>query len=506
MIAPHGPAVFDTAAARPTTASEGKTSMLIDEARQQFQEERIHHWDAVADQKYRPERPSRCYHSLLKHYYRFLIPPGLKVLELGCGRGDLLASLEPSFGVGLDFSANMLAKARRRHPDLQFMRADAHQPPIRATFDVIVLSDLVNDVWDVQHIFAQLKPMCHPGTRVILNFFNEVWRPALRFAHRKGWGVDVKEQSWLSHNDVINLIELTDFEVINRSMRILFPIEWPFIAPLLNRYLVNLFPFSMLALTIFITARPVPAVRDTPLPRDKSVSVIVPARNEAGNISNIIERTPLLGRETELVFVEGGSQDDTLQTIRELIPQHPEKTIRLYQQKGHGKGDAVRLGFTEARGDILMILDADLTVSPADLPRFYEAICNRKGEFINGVRLVYPMENQSMRFFNKLGNKFFSLAFSWLLGQPVKDTLCGTKVLHRSDYQLIERNRSYFGDFDPFGDFDLLFGAAKLNLKIVDMPIRYRARQYGQTNISRWKHGLLLLRMVVFAARRIRFI
>jgi glycosyltransferase involved in cell wall biosynthesis len=189
-----------------------------------------------------------------------------------------------------------------------------------------------------------------------------------------------------------------------------------------------------------------------------------------------------------------------------LIPQYPQKRIRLFQQEGRGKGDAVRLGFSKAEGDILMILDADLTVSPADLPRFYETICARKGEFINGVRLVYPMENQSMRFLNKLGNKFFSSAFSWLLSQPIKDTLCGTKVLRKSDYQLIARHRSYFGDFDPFGDFDLLFGAARLNLKIIDMPIRYRARTYGDTNISRWRHGLLLLRMVVFAARRLRFI
>lgn len=479
--------------------------MPIDEARQQYQNERIRHWDAIADHKYRPDRPARYYHSVLQHYYRFLIPPGLKVLELGCGRGDLLASLKPSFGVGLDFSANMLAKARRQHPELHFIRSDAHAPPLHTTFDAIVLSDLVNDVWDVQDIFKALKPLCHPGTRVTLNFFNEVWRPALSFARKQGWGVDVKEQNWLSHNDVINFMELADFEMINRSTRVLFPINWPVVSNLLNRYLVHFFPFNILALTIFITARPVPTAAENQAYLDKSVSVIVPARNEAGNIRNIIEKTPTLGCRTELLFIEGGSQDDTLNTIRELIPRYPEKNIRLYQQEGRGKGDAVRLGFEKARGDILMILDADLTVSPADLPRFYEAIRTRKGEFINGVRLVYPMENQSMRFFNKLGNKFFSVAFSWLLGQPIKDTLCGTKVLYRSDYRLIERNRSYFGDFDPFGDFDLLFGAAKLNLKFVEMPIRYRARQYGQTNISRWKHGLLLLRMVGFAARRIRF-
>ena len=153
-----------------------------------------------------------------------------------------------------------------------------------------------------------------------------------------------------------------------------------------------------------------------------------------------------------------------------------------------------------------MILDADLTVAPEDLPRFYEVLYSGKGEFVNGVRLVYPMEKEAMRLLNLIGNKFFSLAFSWLLGQSIKDTLCGTKVLWKADYRMISANRAHFGDFDPFGDFDLLFGAARLNLKIVDLPIRYRERTYGTTNIQRWKHGWLLAKMVLFAAGRIKFV
>jgi glycosyltransferase involved in cell wall biosynthesis len=235
------------------------------------------------------------------------------------------------------------------------------------------------------------------------------------------------------------------------------------------------------------------------------VSVIIPARNEAGNIAQLFARTPEMGAGTELVFVEGHSCDDTYAVIEQEIASHPERKTQLHRQAGIGKGDAVRLGFAKAKGDILMILDADMTVPPEDLPRFYEALHAGRGEFINGVRLVYPMEDEAMRFFNFLGNKFFSIAFSWLLGQPVKDTLCGTKVLWKHDYTLISENRNYFGEFDPFGDYDLIFGAAKLGLKIVDLPIRYRARTYGSTNIQRWSHGWLLLRMVMFAARRIKF-
>jgi glycosyltransferase involved in cell wall biosynthesis len=235
--------------------------------------------------------------------------------------------------------------------------------------------------------------------------------------------------------------------------------------------------------------------------------VIVPARNERGNIEAAVERTPSMGSSMELVFVEGNSSDGTAEAIERVIAAYPGKNIRLVRQgNGVGKGDAVRKGFTAATGDVLMILDADLTMPPEDLPKFFRALASGRGEFINGSRLVYPMEKQAMRFLNTLGNKFFSLAFTWLLDQPFKDTLCGTKVLYRRDYERIAAGRSYFGEFDPFGDFDLLFGAAKLDLKIVEIPIRYRERKYGTTQISRFRHGWLLLRMCLFALRRIKFV
>ncbi|MGE5608533.1 MAG: glycosyltransferase family 2 protein, partial [Bacillota bacterium] len=260
--------------------------------------------------------------------------------------------------------------------------------------------------------------------------------------------------------------------------------------------------FRWAALTNFIIARLKPAEPDPPC----TVSVVVPARNEAGNIPELIRRIPEMGAGTEILFVEGNSTDNTFAAIQDAVQANPHRRCQVLQQTGRGKGDAVRLGFAHATGDVLMILDADMTVAPETLPRFYEAIRSGKSEFANGVRLVYPMENRAMRFLNLVGNKGFSLAFSWLMGQPIKDTLCGTKVLRKSDYQLIAANRDYFGDFDPFGDFDLLFGAARLNLKITDIAIRYRERTYGTTNIHRWKHGWLLLKMVAFGSRRLKFI
>jgi glycosyltransferase involved in cell wall biosynthesis len=204
--------------------------------------------------------------------------------------------------------------------------------------------------------------------------------------------------------------------------------------------------------------------------------------------------------------VDGHSTDGSCEEIEAIIRESSDKEIRLLIQPGQGKGDAVRYAFAHAKNDVLMILDADLTVPPEDLPKFYHAIASRKGEFINGTRLVYPMEREAMRMLNILGNKFFSVALSWLLNQPLKDTLCGTKVLLLRDYQAIARGRNYFGDFDPFGDFDLIFGAAKLNMKILEVPIRYRERTYGSTNISRFRHGWLLLKMTLFAFRKLKTI
>ncbi len=307
-------------------------------------------------------------------------------------------------------------------------------------------------------------------------------------------------ENWLSFEDLNNLLQLSGFAVVRRGEELLLPVYIPLISNLVNRFIARLPLIRRLCLVQYIIAKPVQRAV-----AERTVSVIIPARNEKGNIENAVRRMPQLGKHTEIIFVEGGSVDGTRDEIERVIRQYPEKDIACTAQDGIGKGDAVRKGFGIAQGEALMILDADLTVAPEELPKFYAAISSGRGEFINGSRLVYPMEYQAMRILNLAGNKFFGAMFSWVLGQRIKDTLCGTKVLLKKDYEQIVENRGYFGDFDPFGDFDLLFGAAKLGLRIVDLPIHYRARTYGDTNIRRWKHGWLLLKMTLFAMVKIKF-
>lgn len=480
----------------------GKTIDSLNAAQSSYRQARQQHWNSVARKLAAWSGWGNAYHERLGQIYQSLIPPGLSVLEIGCARGDLLAALKPALGVGVDFSEEMLRAAEQRHPDLRFVHADAHALNINHKFDVVILSDLFNDLWDVQTVLQQVAQLATPRSRIVINSYSRVWEPILRVAEWMDLAKPTLDQNWLTVEDIAGLLNLTDFEVIKQWPEIIWPLPTGFFSELCNRYLVKLWPFKYFALTNVLVARP----RPQPESLEVAVSVIVPARNEAGNIAEIFARVPRMGRSTELVFIEGHSRDDTFAVIEAAIAAHPEWSCQLARQSGVGKGDAVRLGFSLAKGEVLMILDADLTVPPEDLPRFYEALRSGKGEFINGARLVYPMEKQAMRFINLVGNKFFSLAFSWLLGQSVKDTLCGTKVLWKKDYDSIAANRAYFGDFDPFGDFDLLFGAAKLNLKILDLPVRYRERTYGTTNIQRWRHALLLFKMVFFAAARIKFI
>ncbi len=440
------------------------------------------------------------YYEDQRRYLQFLVPQGLKVLEIGCGLGDQLAALKPSRGVGIDISSAMVAEASQRHPEIEFRVGGLEVLRDDDLFDVILLVDVIGHLLDVEAVLKGIRRFCTPSTRVVIAYYNFFWEPVLRLAERLGFKMPQQQQNWLSPADIRNLLRLADYEVVKAERRLLLPKKVPLLAPIVNRYLAYLPVINRLCLTQYVVAR----MRGAEMQRDFTVSIVIPCRNEKGNIEAAITRLPRFGLRQEIIFVDGHSDDGTVQEIQRTIEKYPEKDIKVMVQDGKGKGDAVRKGFGRATGDVLMILDADLTMPPEDLPKFYDAIVSGKGEFINGSRLVYPMEQEAMRLLNLLGNKFFSMAFSWLLGERIKDTLCGTKVLFRKDYERIAANRAYFGEFDPFGDFDLLFGASKLNLKIVEVPIRYQARTYGRTNISRFQHGWLLLKMTIYGFFRLK--
>ena len=444
------------------------------------------------------------FHEENSRYLRFLIPEGLRVLELGCGIGNTLAELKPGFGLGVDLSPAMIEQARRLHPDLQFQVGDVENSEflasLRGPFDVILIVDTIGSLDDCQAMFKSLHGVCGRETRLVVVYYSHLWEPLIRLAEWIGWRAKQSEQNIFSPADIHALAALSDFEVIKAESRLLSPLRLYGIGSFTNRFISVLPIIRQLNLRHYSVCRSLRRTQDG----IRSASVIIPARNERGNIEAAIKRMPRFCDDLEIIFVEGHSSDGTATEIKRVAETYNDRDIKVMTQPGKGKADAVFAGFELARGDVLIILDADLTMPPEQLPKFWHAIASGKGEFINGTRLVYPMEEGAMQFLNLIANKTFSLIFSWLLNQRFTDTLCGTKALRRSDYKRLQAGRSYFGDFDPFGDFDLIFGATKLNLRCVEVPIRYSARTYGETQISRFRHGLLLIRMVTFAFLRIK--
>lgn len=438
--------------------------------------------------------------ALLRHFIR----PQKRVAEWGCREGDILAALAPAEGLGIDHDAAAIETARARYPGLEFRHADvlAGGEVPSAPFDYLVFDLLAGHLADVQLAFERAQQWAHPRTRLVLTSKNHLYGPAFRL---RGQGPGrVAPSNWLSRNDLHNLLELAGWEPVQTRCELMCPWDLPLLGTLFNRWIVRLPFFRHFGTTILIVARPKrPALEAA----TASCSVIVPARNESGNIENALRRIPPLGGSTELIFVEGNSRDDTWEQIqRQCAAYEGPLKLRWLRQPGIGKWDAVRAGFEVATGDLLVIQDGDLTAPPEDLEKFFRAVVAGETEFANGSRLVYPMEDRAMRYLNLVGNKAFALTLSRVLGQPVKDSLCGTKMLLRTDYEeLFALVQERLGDFDPFGDFNLLFGSAMLGLKIRDIPVRYRDRTYGDTNISRFRHGLVLLRMTWVGLRRIHF-
>jgi SAM-dependent methyltransferase len=465
----------------------------------------LDHANKVAGEREQWIAKNRAFYRDDRNYMKFLIPKGVRVLDLGCGTGDLLADLEPSHGVGIDISPAMIDQAQRLYPHLSFAVGDVEDKSVIARiegpFDYIILSDTVGMLDDIETALRQLQPLCGPDTRIIIAYYSQLWEPLLKVAESVGQKMPQPPTNYLNTTDFLNILDLADFEPIKMDYRQLVPRRLLGLGTLINRFIAPIPGIRRLCLRTYVVARSLTAKR----PAQLSASIVIPCRNERGNIETAIKRLPAFGKAQEIIYVEGNSSDGTYEEcLRVQAAYAGTHTIKVLKQEGRGKGDAVRKAFANASGDVLMILDADLTMPPEALPKFHAAIESGKADFVNGTRLVYPMDDEAMRPLNFIANRFFAGMFSYLVNQRFSDTLCGTKVLSRKHYEAIARGRDYFGEFDPFGDFDLIFGAAKQNLKIVEVPVHYGARVYGETQISRFRDGWLLLRMVGFAFMKLK--
>jgi Glycosyl transferase family 2/Methyltransferase domain len=439
------------------------------------------------------------YYRLLARLLEFLVEPGKRALSLRCSTGALLAAMRPKVGTGIEICAEMVAVAKRRYPEFSYEVAFPDTPEFvnrfaetEEPFDYIAFND-IDDTVDVQQALQNLKPLCARHTRLLITTYNHIWEPLVTLAESIGMKVPRMEQNWFSGADVRNLLTLCGYEMLETRRVVLCPKYIPVISAFLNNFCARLPGVNRLCMTEVHVARLIPP----PLERDKlSVSVVIPCKDERGNVEDAVRRVPSLGGRTEIIFCDDKSTDGTANEVRRMQEAHPEREIRLEQGPGVCKSKNVWTGFEAASGDILIILDADLTTMPEELPYFVDAIASGVAEFVNGSRLIYPVPRAAMKGANMIGNKFFSLAFSYLLNQRVKDTLCGTKVLWRSDWERLKLLRGTWGVEDRWGDYELLFGAAKLNLRIMDLPVHYQERVYGSTKMTKvFQNGLIMLRM-----------
>ena len=461
-------------------------------ALEQIREARRRWQESVADQRSKWIRSNKYYYGRIQRLLQFIVEPHKRVLELRCETGDFLASTKPAYGVGVEISDAMVACARTEHPGLRFLKGDPENLDLHETFDYI-LFDHIFDTLDILRAFQRVREHCTADTRLIIINYTHFWQPALELAtalHLRGRFV---EPNWVSENDISGFLRLAGFQTVRNHRLLLFPKYIPLMSTFLNEVLGRLPGLRRLCLMEVIVARPmVPARQGS----EASVSVVIPCRNEAGNIQSAVERIPEMGAHTEILFCDDKSTDGTANEVRRMQQLYPQKDIRLIEGPGICKAENVWAGFRAARGDVLMILDADLSVMPEELPVFFSALVEGHGRFINGSRLVYPMQEMAMKFANIVGNKFFSLVFSFLLDQRVKDTLCGTKVLWRRDWLRLEPFLGSWGIRDLWGDYELLFGASKLHLDMVEVPVHYQERVYGATKMTKvFSNGWRMLRI-----------
>ncbi|MBI5642246.1 MAG: glycosyltransferase [Deltaproteobacteria bacterium] len=460
-------------------------------------------YEKIADIREKWIDRNRYFYNKLSSFLNFIIEPGKKILLFRSELGQLLPNISPASALGVDICQKMVSFAKRKYPQFRFKCADPEDIELDEKFDYIVFYSL-GDIIDIEKAFINAGAGASVDTRLIVINYNYLWRPLVFMAEKIGWKVPQPTQNWLNIPVIENILYLSGYEVVKKYHQVLFPVGVPILSWFLNDAVAKLPFIKNLCFLQIVVAKKIAAM---PAERKYSVSVIVPCKNEKGNVEDAVRRIPEMGKGTEIIFCDDKSTDGTVEEIKRMMALYPEKNIKVVPGPGICKAKNVWTGFDAASGDILMILDADLTVIPEELPYFYNAIAEGRGEFINGSRMIYPMQDQAMRTLNIIGNKFFSLSFSYLLGQRLTDTLCGTKVLWRKDWPRVKALLGSWGVSDRWGDYELIFGAAKLHLKIVEVPVHYLERVYGETKMTkRLQNGLVMLRMCVAALKKFKFV
>jgi ubiquinone/menaquinone biosynthesis C-methylase UbiE len=453
------------------------------------------HFDKISKEYDYWKKKNYYYYDTIKEFVRRIIPPGNKVLEVGCGTGDILAHVKPGTGVGVDISPEMVSIAAKKHPEYRFVAGAIEDLDLGEKFDYIIVVDVMDHVQDVHDVFKALFKLCHPATKIILTTINPWWDPVLDLAEKVGAKMPEGPHNFIEKRNLETMAEAADLKISYSGYLLLFPKYIPVFSYLVNSIGTRLWPLYKMSFVQYMIIQPGPENHND---LGLGCSVVIPCHNEEDNVQEAIKRVPQMGVYTEIIVVNDGSTDRTAEKVRELLPQYPNLKLIDYSPN-KGKGHGVWSAFEAASQDVVMILDADMTTPPEELPRFFEPLNKGMCGFVNGTRMVYPMEGQAMRTLNLFGNKIFGLIMTFLIGQRISDNLCGTKALLKKDALTFQRG------LDRWGDFDLLFGAAYRGLKILEVPVHYKERKAGVSKMQTLRHGLHLLTAVYKGFRNLIF-
>lgn len=453
------------------------------------------HFDEIAPNYDYWKKKNAYYYSTIKTFISRIIPEGSSVLEVGCGTGEILATTKPQRGVGIDISKKMVELASQKFPQYTFIHSPIEDLQLGEKFDYIVMIDVVDHVHDVMDVFHSLYRFCHSETQVILTTINPWWDPILSVMEKFGAKMPEGPHNFIEKRNLTKMLELMDFSISYSGYMLLFPKKIPVLSFLANSIGTRMWGIQKMSAVQYMLIHPM-VKNDIDL--RLGCSVIIPCYNEQDNIEEAIRRTPQMGRETEIIVVNDCSTDNTAQKVRDLQSRYPNLKLVDYSPN-RGKGYAVRKGFEAATQEVLMILDADISTPPEELPRFFDPLNKGICQFVNGTRMVYPMENQAMRTLNLFGNKIFGFIMSFVTQQNLTDTLCGTKAFYKKDLKMIKWG------LDKWGDFDLLFGAARTGKKIMEVPVHYMTRKSGESKMRSFRHGVHLLRACYLGFKELVF-
>ncbi len=358
-------------------------------------------------------------------------------------------------------------------------------------YKTIILTDLFEVSTDILELLSMVNKLLGKDGIIVICSINQKWNRILNLFERLNLKDGNQKRLFINSTIVLNIAKVTGLEFVTQRNKQIFPFRMLGLGSLINNILeILFFPFSF-GIRIYSILNQQEKFNEE---KKYSKSIIIPAKNEEKNLKPLLNQIPELEEDHEIILAIGDSEDKTYEVAKEIKEARcwPFE-VKVIKQTGKGKANAVWEAVEEASKEVIIILDADISVNPETIVQFNSVIDTGKASFVNGTRLIYGMESGAMRIVNNLGNRIFQYIVSIIIGQKITDSLCGTKVFFRKDFNKIKLWKELVQMKDPFGDFDMIFTAGYFGLKILEIPVRYQARVYGVTQIKRFRDGYKLI-------------